>query len=75
MSTAVFELHPDVAESQSPQKGLFQQLAENRERQAKARIRSFLLGRSDAGLAELGFSPNEISAIRVTGAIPASFWR
>lgn len=83
MSTAVFELHParhptlhrTQADEKSPRKGFFQRFAENRERHAQSRIRSFLLGRSDAGLAALGFTPAEISVIRATGVIPASFWR
>lgn len=74
MSTAVFELQSTLAERLTPQKGFFQRLTENRERHAAARIRSFLLGRSDAGLAELGFSPDEVAIIRATGVIPASFW-
>ncbi len=82
-SNAIFEHHPAQAagridsrtDSRASKKGFFQRLAENRERHATARIQSFLLGRSDAGLAELGFSPGEINAIRSTGAVPASIWR
>ena len=81
-STAIFEHHADQSAglvdssggSRASRKGFYQRLAENRERHATARIQSFLLGRSDAGLAALGFSPGEISAIRSTGVIPASFW-
>jgi len=74
-STTVFELDSTLADRKSSSKGFFQRVAENRERQAEARIRAYLLGRSDAGLAKLGFAQGEIATVRATGAIPPSFWR
>ena len=83
MSTATFELHTPLAETgvetgvlgETRSKGFLQRATQDRQRQAEARIQAFLLGRSDAGLAKLGFAPGEIGAIRKTGRIPQSFWR
>lgn len=56
-------------------KGFFAKLIEARMRRGEAHVAAFLKRQSDRALADLGFSPDAIGSIRVTGKIPASHWR
>lgn len=64
----------DVVERQ-PHTGLFDKAIDARMRKGAAYVAAYLKRQSDESLANLGFKPHEITQIRATGQIPASFWR
>ena len=78
MSTTTFDLHDSTSVSASSgirKPGFWARLIAARAQHGQARVSHFLAGKSDEALAELGFKPEQIAAIRTTGQIPASFWR
>jgi len=77
-NTTTFDMHATAASSAavaSSKPTFFQRLIAARMRQGKARVSGYLARQSDATLADLGFTGEQIAAIRKTGEIPASFWR
>ncbi len=76
-TTTTFDVHSTAATSTNatPRKSFVQSLIEGRERQGKERVKYHLARMSNDQLSGLGFSTAQIEEIRVTGTIPASFWR
>lgn len=69
-------IHDTVASpGAAKRQGVMARVIAARTLQAEAHIRSFLLRHTDRGLADLGFSDEQIREIRATGRIPASYWR
>lgn len=81
MSTTTIDTHDypirdsAVAKAGPPRKGVINRLIEARIRKAESYTRSFLLRQTDRGLADLGFTAEQIREIRDTGRMPASHWR
>jgi len=77
-NTTTFDMHSATASSASvgsSKPSFFQRLIAARMRQGKARVSGYLARQSDVTLADLGFTTDQIAAIRKTGEIPTSFWR
>ena len=75
-ATADFRHHEtETRTDQSSEPGFIDRVIATRERQGKAYVRAYLDRQSDASLAGLGFTAEQIASIRRTGDIPASFWR
>ena len=75
MSTTTVNLDTIAGAAESAGKGAFDRLVENRTRRGESAVKAYLARLSDTSLADLGFKPEHIKAIRATGSIPASFWR
>lgn len=67
--TAAFEAAPAKI-----RKTFFQWLMEVRARQGEARARAALATMSDARLADIGFTPDQVKHVRTKGGVPADFW-
>ncbi|MFM9940853.1 MAG: hypothetical protein ACKVP7_15325 [Hyphomicrobiaceae bacterium] len=78
-STTAFNDHvtstPAATTDRAVKAGFMDRLIASRMRQGQARVSIYLLRQSDATLTSLGFTPEQIVAIRKTGEIPATFWR
>lgn len=72
-TTATFGHQPATIES-APRKGLIQRFIEMRTRQGKARVSATFARMSDAQLADLGFSPDQVRQVRKTGTVPDAYW-
>jgi len=75
MSTTTIDLDELHTADAAPGKGVFDRLIDNRLRQGRATVRPYLARLPASSLADLGFKPEHIAAIRATGDIPADFWR
>jgi uncharacterized protein YjiS (DUF1127 family) len=53
----------------------FERIAASRTAQARVQVAAYLAKLSDQRLADIGFTPAEIAAIREKGVVPASYWR
>lgn len=49
-------------------------LIASREAQARRAIRSYLASLSDARLADLGFTPDQIPTVKAYGSAPGVYW-
>lgn len=77
-NSTTFNLHGATTSTASaaPSKpSILQRLIAARMRRGKARVSGYLARQSDVTLADLGFTADQIAAIRKTGEIPTSFWR
>ena len=55
-------------------KSILQRLFDNRSRPVDTKIRDTLDRLSDHDLADIGFNPEHVREIRVTGKLPTSLW-
>ncbi|MDX2157169.1 MAG: hypothetical protein SFW09_11730 [Hyphomicrobiaceae bacterium] len=69
MSTTTFAASGDQQGLASKGRLLLQRLTEILARRAEARLRSFAAGRSDAQLADLGLSRDDIASLRRHGRL------
>ncbi len=72
-TTANFAHGTDLVDS-TPRKSLWERLKEAGMRRGEARARAQFARMSDAHLADIGFSPDQIRHIRVKGSVPDDFW-
>lgn len=76
MSTTTIDFDTTTGTENVAGKSMFDRLVEHRTRRGEAAVKAYLARLSDTSLADLGFKPDHIKAIRTTGTIPASFfWR
>jgi uncharacterized protein YjiS (DUF1127 family) len=74
-TTATFGHHSATASADAaPRKSFFQRLIEARTRQGVARVSATFARMSDAQLADLGFTPDQVRHVRATGTVPVSYW-
>lgn len=77
MSTTTATFGHDAATAtaaKAPRKSFYQRLIEARTAQGKARVRSIFERMSDAQLADIGLSGDQVRHVRATGTLPASYW-
>ena len=74
-TTTTVDLQASEAIATRPRKTIFQMIINARTRQAEVRVRQHLARLPDQTLAGLGYSPEQIAAVRATGKIPADLWR
>jgi uncharacterized protein YjiS (DUF1127 family) len=72
-TTATFAHDTAIAGSE-PRKSLWERIKEAGMRRGEARARAQFARMSDAHLADIGFSPDQIRHIRVKGSVPDDFW-
>ncbi len=73
-TTATFGLDTATQADAKPAKSFFQRLIDARTRQGEARVRATLARMSDAHLADIGFTPDQVRQVRVAGKVPLNFW-
>ncbi len=73
--TTTFNVHDTVVAAPATKPGFFDRLIASRMRQGQARVSGYLARQSDSTLVDLGFTAEQIAAIRKTGEIPVAFWR
>ena len=74
-TTTSIDHHTAEVGTETKKPGLFDRLIASRMKQGEARVSGYLLRQSDTTLADLGFTADQIAAIRAKGQIPTSFWR
>lgn len=73
-TTATFGLDTATQADAKPRKTFFERMIEARTRQGEARVRATLARMSDAHLADIGFTPDQVRQVRDSGKVPLSFW-
>ncbi len=73
-TTANFDLTATSVTETKPRTGLMHWLIKSREHRAEVQVQAAFARMPDSQLADIGFAPDQISHIRKTGKIPASYW-
>lgn len=63
-----------TAAPSAPRKSFYQRLLDARMKQAQARLRTVFAHMSDAQLADLGFTADQIRDVRARGAALSGYW-
>lgn len=76
MSTTTATLGHGAAgvDTAAPRKSFYGRLVDARMRQAQSRIRGIFGRMSDEQLADIGFSADQIRAMRAKGTVPTGYW-
>lgn len=73
-TTATLGLDAAAAETSAPRKSFYERLIDARMRQAQSRIRTIFARMTDAQLADIGFTANQIQSMRAKGCVPSGYW-
>lgn len=73
-TTAILGHDTTAVDTAAPRKSFYERLINARMQQAQSRIRGIFTRMSDAQLADIGLTADQIKAVRAKGTIPASYW-